>query len=250
MPTPLLSIQLYTVRDLMATDPLGTLEKIAALGYQGVESGGFRNKPEIIAKIQELGLKITGTHVAIEILQEHLDEVIAENKALGNAFIIVPYIGDEWRGSEENWVKTAKVLEEIGHKLRESGITLCYHNHAFELEEQFPSGNGLEILYANSDAGALKAEIDVYWVAKGGGDPVEYLKRYAGRVPLVHLKDIDKAGNFTEVGEGLLDWPAIFAAAEAGGVVYYAVEQDVCPGNPLDSIAKSIENLKSWGKLG
>lgn len=246
---PTLSLQLYTVRDLMQADPLGTLEKIAALGYQGVETGGYRNKPEQIAKIQELGLKITGTHVGIETLQQHMDEVIAENKGFDNSIIIVPWIGEEWRGSEETWIKTAKVLEGLGQTLHEAGLTLCYHNHAFELEEQYASGNGLELLYANADPQYLQAEIDVYWVAKGGGNPVEYLRRYNGRVPVVHLKDIDKEGNFTEVGEGLLDWPAIFAAAEAGGVVSYAVEQDVCPGNPLDSIAKSIENLRSWGKV-
>ena len=133
--------------------------------------------------------------------------------------------------------------------MNSEGLTLCYHNHAFELEESFDGELGLDILYNNSSAANLSAEIDVYWVKRGGADPAAYLAKYAGRIPLVHAKDMDTAGNFAEGGAGTLDFAAIFAAAEAGGVTTYVVEQDTCPGDPLESVALSIANLRKMGKL-
>ena len=249
---PLISLQLYTLRDLTAQDMLGTLEKVAALGYEGVELAGYGNADleSIAAKLQELGLKLTGNHAGIDSLINDFDATVADNKYLGVKYLIVPYISEEWRGSRENWLKTARTLDEIGARLNEEGIVLCYHNHAFELEESFDGELGLDILYSNSSAANLRAEIDVYWIKRGGADPVGYLTKYQGRVPVVHAKDMASDGNFAEVGAGTLDFPAIFAAAEAGGVTAYVVEQDTCPGDPLESVALSIANLKKWGKLG
>jgi sugar phosphate isomerase/epimerase len=93
--------------------------------------------------------------------------------------------------------------------------------------------------------------MDTYWVKKGGEEPDAYLRKYANRVPLVHLKDMGEDGDFRPVGEGTIDYPSLFAAAEeAAGTVYYIVEQDVCrTATPLESVAISIGNLKKWGKL-
>ena len=248
---PLISLQLYTLRDLTSQDMLGTLEKVAALGYEGVELAGYGNsdRDAVAAKLQELGLKLTGNHSGIDGLINDYAATVADNKYLGVKYLIVPFISEEWRGSRENWLKTARTLDEIGARLKAEGITLCYHNHAFELEESFDGELGLDILYNNSSASNLSAEIDVYWVKRGGVDPAAYLAKYAGRIPLVHAKDMGADGNFAEVGAGTLDFPAIFQAAEAGGVTAYVVEQDVCPGDPLDSIALSIANLREMGKI-
>jgi sugar phosphate isomerase/epimerase len=96
----------------------------------------------------------------------------------------------------------------------------------------------------------VKAEIDTYWVQRGGADPAAYIRQYAGRCPLIHLKDMaaDEKGSFAEVGEGTMDWPAIFTASEAGGARWYIVEQDVCQRPPLDSVAISLRNLRTMGK--
>ncbi len=243
-----ISLQLYTLRDQLAQDELGTLERVAALGYQGVECG-FPQSAAFLDKCRELNLKITACHVGIPALENELDAVIAQNKEMENSFIIVPWIGPELRGSAQNWIDLGKRLEVIGAKLKDEGFTLCYHNHDFEFTEQFDGKYGFDLLYDHADAGYLQVELDTYWVQKGGANPVEYIKKYAGRVPLVHLKDMDAAGNFAEVGTGSLDWPAIFAASEAQGVVTYVVEQDICPGDPFDSIAISIENLRKMGKI-
>ena len=248
---PLISLQLYTLRDLTSQDMLGTLEKVAALGYEGVELAGYGNsdRDTVAAKLKDLGLKITGNHFGIDGLLNDFDAAEAYNKFLDTQYVIVPFISEEWRGSRENWLKTARTLDEIGARLKSEGLTLCYHNHAFELEESFDGELGLDILYNNSSPANLSAEIDVYWVKRGGADPTAYLAKYAGRIPLVHAKDMDAAGNFAEVGAGTLDFAAIFAAAEAGGVTTYVVEQDTCPGDPLESVALSIANLRKMGKL-
>ena len=247
MSRPTISIQLYTLRDAMAQNEAETLEKVAALGYEGVE-GGYPASRVFIDKCRELGLKVTGTHASIDALESDFEKIVAQNKETGTQFVIVPYIGEEWRGSLEKWTKLAQKLEQIGQKLRDEGLTLCYHNHDFEFENN-DGKYGLDVLYEAADPQYLQAELDTYWVQKGGASPVEYLRKYAGRTPILHIKDMAADGNFAEVGNGTLDWPAIFSAAEAGGVTVYVVEQDTCPGDPFDSIALSIENLRKMGKI-
>jgi sugar phosphate isomerase/epimerase len=128
-------------------------------------------------------------------------------------------------------------------------MQLCYHNHDFEFR-QFDGRYGLDILLGATDPELVKAEVDTYWVQKTGVDPAAYLRQYAGRCPLVHLKDMtaDESRTFAEIGEGSMDWSAIFTAAEAGGAAWYIVEQDTCRRAPLESVAISLRNLQSMGK--
>lgn len=247
MSRPPISLQLYTVRDALKNDPLGTLEKIAALGYEGIETG-LDNSAEFIAKARQQGLAITGVHVGIDALKNNLEAVITGCKNLETSFAILSYVDESYRGSVENWQNLGKFLEGVGQKLHEAGITLCYHNHDFEFEK-IDGQYGLDVLLGAANPQYLQAELDTYWVQKGGANPVEYIRKYAGRLPVLHIKDMTPGGQFAEVGEGVLDWPAIFAAAEAQGVTCYIVEQDTCPGDPIDSIAISIKNLRRMGKI-
>ncbi len=247
MSQPLISLQLYTLRDALKTNPMETLERVAAIGYAGIETG-LDNSPEFLGKARELGLPITGAHLSLAALQGDLEPLIAKCQAMDTRFAILSYVDESQRGSAQNWQRLGKNLENAGAKLHEAGITLCYHNHAFEFEI-LDGKYGLDWLYGSAGAQYLQAELDTYWIQKGGASPVEYLKKYAGRVPLLHIKDMTPDGDFAEVGEGILDWPAIFASAEAQGVTSYIVEQDVCPGDPFDSIAKSMENLRKMDKI-
>jgi sugar phosphate isomerase/epimerase len=249
MHRPIISLQLYTVRDHMAKDPLGTLEKIRSLGYEGVEGSGYGNSPEFLAKLKEVGLLFTGGHVDLNILTTKLDEVIEENKRIGNRFVILPYVDESHRGSEEKWVNLAHKLNGIGEKLGAEGIGFCYHHHDFEISEHYGRRCALDIILQNSDPQNVQAEIDTYWVEKGGKDPSAFIEKYAGRVPIVHIKDIDRKGNFAEVGEGELDWATIFNVSEKQGVKIYAVEQDICEGDSMEAIATSISNLRKMRKI-
>jgi len=252
MTRPIIALQLYTLRDLTSTDMPGVLKQVADMGYEGIEFAGYGNlsAAEAKAATDDLGLKVISNHTGFDALQNNLDTVIKDNQAFGNKYIVCPSIpGDLQTG--EGYRQFAGTLNDLGAKLRsEAGLQLCYHNHAFEFA-QFDGEYGLDLLYANSDPENVKAELDTYWVQKGGVNPVKYIEKHSGRAPLIHAKDManDDNQSFAEVGTGILDWPGIFAASEANGAVAYIVEQDICPGNPLDSVKLSLENLKKMGKL-
>ena len=110
----------------------------------------------------------------------------------------------------------------------------------------------MDILYEESAPDTLQAQLDVYWVQHGGVDPVSYIRTWASRCKVLHLKDMldNEERSFAEVGEGILDWPAIFAAAAEVGVALGIVEQDTCSGPSLDSARISFENLRKWGFAG
>lgn len=252
MSRPVVGLQLYTLRTILSDDPAGVLRQVAEMGYEAVELAGFAGLTavEFKAALDEAGLKAVSSHASLQAIEEDFDAVVAQARLFGYSYVGLGSVPVEMRGSRENWVATAQRLSEVGKKLREeAGLTFFYHNHAFEFEEQYDGDYGLDLLYANSDAQNLQAELDTYWVQKGGENPVEYLQKYAGRTPILHIKDMGADGDFAEIGTGSLNWPAIFAAAEAGGVQAYIVEQDTCPGNPLDSVRISIENLKKMGKV-
>lgn len=249
MSRPPIAVQLYTLRDLTAQDMAGTLAKVAELGYEGVEFAGYGNLDILEAHraVTGAGLKVVGNHTGFDALRNDFNKVIDDNLLLNNKYIVCPSLPGEQR-SKEGYAAFGKEMNELGARVNSAGMTLCYHNHDFEFEK-FDGEYGLDLLYANSQPQLVQAELDTYWVKKGGADPVAYIRQYSGRVPLLHIKDMNAEQGFAEVGNGSLDWPNIFAAAEDGGVTAYIVEQDVCPGDPIDSIRQSIEFLKSMGKL-
>ncbi|MCL5283604.1 MAG: sugar phosphate isomerase/epimerase [Armatimonadetes bacterium] len=242
--------QMYTVRDVAAKDFVGTFKEVAKIGYAGVElagDGGFSAK-ELRALLEDLNLKIAGNHVGIEKLETALDEAIHYNRELGNPNIVVPYMPEPRRADANGWRQTAKLLNQFGQRCKEAGMVLCYHNHSFEFQK-FEGKYGLEILMEETDPSLVYAEVDTYWVQHGGEDPAAFIRRYPGRARLLHLKDManDAERSFAEVGEGILDFKAIFAAAEVGKTEWYIVEQDVCKRPSINSLRISFENLKKWG---
>ncbi|HEX8551308.1 MAG TPA: sugar phosphate isomerase/epimerase [Abditibacteriaceae bacterium] len=249
MSRPPIAVQLYTLRDLTSKDMAGTLARVAELGYEGIEFAGYGNLEIEAAQraAKEAGLKVVGNHVGFDALRNNFNKVIDDSLLLDNKYLVCPSLPGEQR-TKEGYAAFGKELEEMGARANSAGMTLCYHNHDFEFE-QFDGEYGLDLLYANSQPQLVQAEIDTFWVKKGGADPATYIRQYSGRVPLLHIKDMGADGGFAEVGNGSLDWPSIFAAAEEAGVTAYIVEQDTCPGDPMDSIRQSIENLKNMGKL-
>ena len=245
------ALQLYTVRDLTETDFVGTVKQVSEMGYAGVEMAGNTggmSPAALRAFLGDLGLGLAGSHVGIEQLESNLDQVIEDNLTLGNPWVVCPYMPDDRRQDAAGWRAVAGVLSEIGAKVKAAGLQLCYHNHSFEYET-FDGETGFDIFYGAADAELVQAEIDTYWVQHGGGDPAATIEQFAGRAPLVHLKDMTPGADptFTEVGNGILDFDAIFAASSGAGVEWYIVEQDTCAGPSIDSARISIENLKARG---
>jgi sugar phosphate isomerase/epimerase len=244
-------LQLYTVRDACAEDFFGTLKKVAEIGYAGVELAGFNGKEpnDVNRVLDDNGLIVAGAHVGLGEFEKG-DEVIATYQSLGAKSLAVPYLAPEQRTSLDDYKKLAATLQTIGAKVTAAGMELCYHNHDFEFEKFGGDIPAYDVLFDSTDPAIVKIEMDAFWVRKAGYDPVDYIKKYAGRVPLIHVKDMGTDGRFAEVGEGTTDFSAIFAAAESiGGTKFYVVEQDVCFNHkPLESIEISFRNLQKWGK--
>lgn len=250
MPNIPVGLQMYTLRDLAAQDFVGTFKKVAALGYAGVELAGTggMTAPELKALLDDLGLKVAGNHVGIEALEADLSAVIDFNLAIGNPNVVIPYLGEDRRKDGTGWKTMAAACNSFGQKLADAGLTLAYHNHSFEFQK-FDGVYGLDLLYGNSDPAFLKAEVDTFWVQHGGEDPAAYINKLAGRVAIIHLKDMapGEERTFAEVGEGILDFPAIAEASKAAGASWYIVEQDVCQRPPLESVEISLNNLRKMG---
>ena len=244
-------LQMYTVRDDAQRDLAGTLARVAELGYAGVELAGYSGvTPEQYKDLlDQNGLRAIGAHVGFDRVIGETPQVIAEAKLFGYSFVIVPWIGKPYTESLEGYRKLGAELSAVAATYAAAGLTLCYHNHAFEFELSENGKTGLDVLF--EAAPAVQAELDTFWIKKGGQEIPAYLQKLSGRVPLAHLKDMDSDGGFAPVGTGTVDYPALFAAAEAAGVQIYCVEQDSCqaPLTPLESIRISIENLKAWGKV-
>jgi sugar phosphate isomerase/epimerase len=250
----MIGAQLYTVTKYTQTIPdiAKTFKKISNIGYDGVQISAIgRVEPEKVAEIAEdTGLKIAGTHIDWNRFLNDLDGVIAENKIWDCNHAATGGLPSLYH-SLEGINQFLQELEPITNKLASEDIDFSYHNHNHELS-RCGKKPWLEVLYEKASPKMLKAELDVYWIQAGGGDPVFWIKRCAGREPLIHLKDMTVTSRgeqrYAEIGEGNMNWPAIIQAAEESGVEWYLVEQDNCyDRNPFESLTISYNNLKALG---
>ncbi len=236
------ALQLYTVRDHLEEDFPGTLERVKEIGYDHVELAGFGpyTPAECKQLLGDIGLTPVSAHVGLNELSVDAAAVIDVLHTLGVKYAPLSAGAD----SDEDWREIAKALETGGAKLREAGLTLCYHNHAHEFEK-IGGQYILDFLFDSTDPAHLAAQIDTYWVKFGGEDPVAFVKKYAGRCPLLHVKDMtgDESPTFAEVGRGIIDWAPVFAAGAEAGVEWYIVEQDECAGDSIESARVSAEYM-------
>ncbi len=248
-----MGVQLYTVRDNMAKDPIGTLKKVAEIGYTDVELAGYYERkfygmPPIAFKrlLNELGLTTNSGHVGPDRLREDWEATVADAAILGQKYLVIPWLPESERKTIDQYKRLAEALNRGGEVAKKAGIQLAYHNHDFEfitLDGQVP----YDLLLQACDPKLLKMELDLYWIIKAGKDPLAYFNQHAGRFHLWHVKDMDDTSDrfFTEVGNGTIDWSAIFKAARKAGMKHFYVEQDVCKNHaPLESIAISYKYLQ------
>ena len=265
-------LQLYSVRDDMAKDFKGTLQQVKAMGYDGVEFAGlFDNAPaDIKAMCAEIGLNPISAHVPLADMLTDVDKVIADYKAIGCEYIVVPYVTEERRPGGDKFNQMIEEIRTIGAKCKEAGLTLLYHNHDFEFAKTESGEFGLDYLYANVSADLLQTELDQCWVRYAGQDPVAYLQKYEGRSPVVHLKDYYASGEqkedpyaliglnegekkentafeFRPLGYGVQDVPALMKAAKHAGSKWLIVEQDQpsMGKTALECVALSMETIQA-----
>jgi sugar phosphate isomerase/epimerase len=242
-----IALQLYTVRDETARDFAGTLRQVAALGYHAVECAGYGNlsAPELLALLAEIGLRAPSSHcLRLDMPEERLAQELAFAREIGCEYAVIPWIGPE-RFTRTPFASLVQRLETIGRSCREAGLQLVYHNHDYSFQRLDDSRLLLDELLAACDPALLGLELDVYWAAFAGIDPLAYLHRHRGRVPLLHLKDMDAQRGMSEVGDGTLDMAGIIAAGEEGGTRWLIVEHDHPTMPSLESARRSLHNLRT-----
>ncbi len=245
----LVGIQLYTVRELTKEDFAGTLRKVAGIGYNAFEFAGYggMTAKEVKALIDELGVVCAGTHTGFGALEGDLQKTIEYNLELGNKQIVCPSMPRKFRDGGVDGIKAfGEQMNTFGQAINKAGMQLAYHNHAFEFETVV--GKYLyDIMLENTQPDLVKLEADLFWVKKGGLDPVEYMKTYKDRCTMLHMKDMaaDEKGSFAPVGTGIMDFPAIVKIAREIGVEWFIVEQDRCEGSVLEAITTSFNNMNT-----
>jgi sugar phosphate isomerase/epimerase len=251
-----IGVQLYTVRKILPKDPLGVLRQIQEIGYKEVEV-----IPEdldvTMSALKQTSLKPVSLHLDTELFlrkQDKLGAALEKAKSYGFQYVVCPYIDPKDRGGAEVMKKLGETLNKAGEQCAKIGLTMCYHNHAFEFA---PSGSGilLDVLMQVTDPKLVSLELDMMWAQVAGVDPVSVLEKYGSRIKLMHLKDVVAmpkryneeipASAFKEVGSGTIKVAQVLAAANKAGVEHYFVEQDETPGNPIGSLKKSYDYLAS-----
>jgi sugar phosphate isomerase/epimerase len=246
-----IALQLYSVREDCQKDLPGTLASVAGMGYEGVDFAGYYGyeAKELRAMLDDLGLRAAGCHTGLSTLMgDELARTVAFNQILGNRYLVVPGLAEEYRNSRDAWQRTADLFNEIAAQLEPEGMFTGYHNHHIEFT---PYEDGLtpwDIVYGNTQDRVVM-QIDVGNALHGGGDPLACLQRYPGRALTVHLKEYAADKDQVILGEGDVDWSRIFEEVESQGKTeWYIVEQESYPYLPLESVRRCLENLKAMGK--
>jgi sugar phosphate isomerase/epimerase len=266
------ALQVYSVREDAQKDFAGTMQKIKDMGYQGVELAGLYGLPaaEVRGILDQIGLACVSAHVPLADLLSDLDGTLDLYVTIGCKYVAIPYLEENRRPGTEGFAAVLKAIPAIGQACKERQMTLLYHNHDFEFVRMPDGSYGLDYLYATVPANLLQTELDTCWVNVAGENPVDYIKKYAGRCPVVHFKDFYMEGpktgdplyeligidekraarkssfEFRPVGHGLQDIPALLEAAQSNGAKWVVVEQDNSVGRPaLEAAAMSIRYLRA-----
>jgi sugar phosphate isomerase/epimerase len=272
MKTLPVAVQIYSVRDEAAADFRGTMQKLKTMGYDGVELAGLYSytREEIKKVLDEVGIPAISAHVPFFEMRADIQKVIETYQYLGCKYIVVPYLMEGERPGDPAYDAVRADIARFGDACAAHGLMLLYHNHDFEFKVM-PNGNfALDELYSSTTPSQLQAEPDPCWIKVAGQDPAAYVRKYAGRVPVVHLKDYYKEGaggklydligietqetkaagyfEFRPLGLGLQDIPPILAASVDAGASWVVVEQDETVGRSrLEAVEISRNYLKNLG---
>jgi sugar phosphate isomerase/epimerase len=240
-----IAVQLYTLRNLAAQDLPATLRAASAAGYRAVELAGV---PPIEAEaLRDLlaahALQPIGSHESLERLRADLDGVLDRMTVLGCPRVIVPWLPEAERTSADGVRRLADELGRIAAVCAGRGIRLGYHNHAFEFEPL--DGTTVWSVLIDTLPPDVDLELDVYWAAVAGRDPVDVIRAAGDRVRLLHMKDMAAGPDRKDAatGDGVLPWPEIVAAGTEQGVDWYIVEKDD-PTDAIDQVTRGLEYLR------
>lgn len=233
-------LQLYSLRKPFAEDPVGTLERIKQVGYDEVEFAAPLDMDfaPLAKRMAEIKLDCPSVHVGLADITGRPERVLEVAKTLGCRFIVLPFVDP----NGADWHAAVRQMTAFARQAKGEGFRFCYHHHHFEFDTSAGT-RPFDILTGETDPSLVLFELDVYWLKVGGEDPVAMIDRMAGRVKLLHLKDMAPDGKMDDVGSGTLDFPAIIAAGRAAGVEHFFVEHDIPPKPYWPSVETSATYL-------
>lgn len=236
-------VQLYTIRSLMSEDVERTLGQVAEIGYSEVEFAGYfgRSPEQIRQTLDAEGLRAPATHVSIEQMRAEAGSWLETANTIGHGYLVVPSLPVSERPDADAYRRLADEFNGFGEQCREAGVRFAYHNHDFEippLDGEVP----LDILISGTDPELVTFEIDIFWVTHGGGDPLDYFARHPDRFELCHVKDRSADGQMVDVGDGVIDFGALFRDDRTEGMIHYFVEHDT-PPDALTTIRNSYAHV-------
>ena len=243
------ALQLYSVREDCSRDLYGTLEAVANMGYDGVEFAGYygRTAEELKEILDDLGLKVAGSHVGINTLMgDDLEKTISFNKTLGNKYLIVPALPEKMRETKNAWIETARLMNKISEKVKPHGMRVGYHNHAVEftpIDGEIP----WHIFFREAEPDIIM-QLDTGNAMRGNltaDEVIDIIKKYPRRAVTVHLKEFSATNENALLGEGDMKWEEFFKVCESvGGTEWYIIEQESYAYPPLECVKRCLENLK------
>jgi sugar phosphate isomerase/epimerase len=239
-----LGVQLYTVRSALERDFEGTLARIAGIGVAEVELAGTfgRSAAQVRGALAASGLTPIAAHVDHSVLDGAADRILDEVAAIGCRAVVVPWLPAEMRATLEDVRRVAAMFDGTAERARRAGLAFAYHNQAYDgqpLDGRVP----LEVLLAASDPGLVGLELDVFWAAQAGIDPVAIIEQHPGRVRMIHAKDMAADGAMVDVGRGTLDFARIISAGDVNGLEHIFVEHDE-PADAFESIRAGLSHLR------
>ncbi|PJI87314.1 sugar phosphate isomerase/epimerase [Sphingomonas koreensis] len=247
-PRRAIGLQLYTLREIFAKDPAGTLEQVARIGYREVEFGGggydAMDPVMLRATLDRLGLKAPSIHVGYDALLGQFERQVGLAKTLGADTIILPYMTDEHR-TGPGWQAALPNIARFAAELKKAGLGFAYHNHDFEFTLK-PGGVSLfEQLLRETDPALVKIELDLFWAVKAGEDAGALIDRLSSRLYAYHVKDMRADGGMVAVGAGTIDFAALFKRKGSAGVRHFYVENDQAPAPYLPDVTTSFQTLRA-----
>ncbi len=248
-----IAAQLFTLRNFCKTpaDIATSLKKVKQIGFDAVQVSGMGkiDPKELSTILKGEGLACCATHIGMDRMKADPQAVADEHALWGCKYTAIGGFG--WSGMDSAaWSAFAKDYSAVSATLGKLGLAVGYHNHSHELVK-YDGQTALDLLVKELDK-SVWMEIDTYWITHGGGDPIAWINKVAGRIPCIHLKDMaitpERKQLMAEVGEGNLNFPGILEAAKKAGTQWFIIEQDDCNGkDPFDCLATSLKNLKAMG---
>jgi sugar phosphate isomerase/epimerase len=245
-----IAIQLYTLRALGAEDFPGMLRQVADAGYKNVEFAGYGGMAagDLKQTLDELGLRTVSAHVPFDRFDNEIDTVIGELNTLEAEYAVVPWLKPEARPTTRDAaLALAEKLNQFAQSCKAGGLRFGYHNHDFELKKVDGDKTVLDLIAETTDPDLVTIQLDIYWAEYAGGDAVAMTRHFAGRLPMIHAKDLEskESGSDAVVGEGVIDFPAVIAAARESDTEWFIVEQDnPNPADPVSDVRRSLQNLE------